>query len=151
MEYRNVPGLSGVSHGLNSAELAAQSHEKVLVGLLNSMRHVLEIGFEQSDAKISSLSAELEAARADAAQLRDFANDMLGEWPEVGGLDGFDLQEIGLKRGMLQATTRHAPCREEGCNCGEMVDADEWKDGVVCYSKTALLMGGAAIAQEEKP
>ena len=89
---------------------------------------------------ISSI-IELDKVRKERDQLRAFAQDIMEGWPDVGMLDGFDLQELAVKHGLLAETIRHKPCAEEGCNCAEMVDERDWKDGVVCYWTTPLLRG----------
>ena len=75
--------------------------------------------------------------------LRGFAQDILRDWPDVGYLDGFDLQELAHKHGLLVSETRFKPCGEF-CSCAEMVDQEEWDEGVTCFRKTPLLKGGAA-------
>lgn len=80
--------------------------------------------------------------REETARLRAFAQDILGDWPDVGYLDGFDLQELAHKHGLLVSETRYQPCGVDGaCSCAEVVEADEWPEGVTCYRKTALLKG----------
>lgn len=74
-------------------------------------------------------------------KLRAFAQDILEGWPDVGYLDGFELQELAHKHGLLVAESRAKPCADEGCACAEVVDPDEWDEGVTCYRTTALLKG----------
>ena len=81
--------------------------------------------------------------REELGRLRAFAQDILKDWPDVGYLDGFDLQELAHKHGLLVSETRFAACGEY-CSCAEMVDQAEWDDGVTCFRKTSLLKGGAA-------
>lgn len=88
-----------------------------------------------------STMIELENCRAERDKLRAFAQDIMDEWPDVGTLDGFDLQELAVKHGLLAETTHHKPCAEEGCNCAAMVDERDWQEGVQCYRGTALLKG----------
>jgi hypothetical protein len=78
--------------------------------------------------------------RDEAARLRAFAQDILKDWPDVGYLDGFDLQELAHKHGLLVSETRYQSCGET-CGCAEMVDQSEWDEGVTCYRKTELLKG----------
>jgi hypothetical protein len=95
---------------------------------------------EYGQACRAALLAELDALRADAANLRGFAHAVMGTWPDVGGLDGFDLQELGVKFGLLEKKDRIAPCREETCNCAE------YETGPVeCFVLTSL----AAMAAEK--
>lgn len=55
---------------------------------------------------------------SDLVALRLFAGEVMGDWPDVGGLDGFDMQAIGEKTGLLRRETRQAPCSEQ-CACVE--------------------------------
>lgn len=80
----------------------------------------------------------------DLEKLRSFAQELFVDWPESLGLDGFDLQDMAVRHGLLVETTQFNPCREEGCSCASYYSDDEWKHGVCCYRKTALLTGGAA-------
>lgn len=87
------------------------------------------------------------APHAPAAQpLQAFAQAIMGNWPDVGGLDGFDLQLLGVKHGLLREEIRHEPCGE-ACRCVEDATSDEWQAGVTCYRKTELLTGIAPSAQ----
>ena len=81
----------------------------------------------------------------DLEKLRGFAQELFEDWPDHVGVDGFDLQEIAVRHGLLVETTQFKPCSEaEGaCSCLSYYSSDEWKDGVICYRKTHLL-GGAA-------
>lgn len=81
--------------------------------------------------------------REELAKLRGFAQDILNDWPDVGYIDGFDLQQLAHKHGLLVSKTTFAPCGEH-CTCAEMVDEYEWAEGVTCFRKTDLLKGGAA-------
>ena len=74
-------------------------------------------------------------------KLRAFAVEVMSAWPD-GGIEGDDLQEIAVKHGMLAPETRFEPCGE-WCNCNSMnsLDSDDWKGGVECYRRTALLTG----------
>lgn len=74
--------------------------------------------------------------------LRAFAIDVLGDWPDdCGVIDGFDVQELALKHGLLTETKQMAPC-SENCWCVEYHGSDpgDWADGVICYRKTPLLL-----------
>ena len=105
-------------------------------GLFKSSSHVIE------GEPVHTLAAdELRRLYAENEKLRAFAQDIMDEWPDVGTLDGFDLQELAVKHGLLAETTHHKPCAEEGCNCASMVDERDWIEGVQCYRGTALLKG----------
>ena len=85
---------------------------------------------------------EIGRLKAENKKLRAFASDVMKAWPD-GGIEGDDLQEIAVKHGMLTPEIRHEPCGE-WCNCNSMncLDSDDWKCGVECYRRTALLTGG---------
>lgn len=86
-------------------------------------------------------TAQPDLIKNERDKLRAFAQEIMDGWPDVGMLDGFDLQELAVKHGLLAETTRHKPCVEEGCNCAEMVDEQDWQEGVQCYHSTDLLKG----------
>lgn len=87
------------------------------------------------------MEAELRRLHAECEKLRAFAQDIMNEWPDVGTLDGLDLQELAVKHGLLAETTHHKPCAEEECNCAGMVNERDWQEGVQCYRGTPLLKG----------
>jgi len=68
------------------------------------------------------------------AKLRAFAFAVLGDWPDVGGIDGMIMQDIAEGAGLLIKKQRFAPCGE-GCNCADAIgsDAAEWAAGVDCF------------------
>ena len=88
----------------------------------------------KAEARIAELQRELDALRA-------FALDVMGDWPDDCGVDGFDLQDFALKHGLLTETKVTAPC-SENCWCVEYhgSDPEDWADGVICYKKTPLLL-----------
>ena len=95
-------------------------------------------------AAVLALLDRLERAEADAAALRDFAQEIMSAWPD-GGIDGADLESVARDHGLLAETHPTEPCGE-GCNCAWTCDADDWADGsVTCYQRTPLLTGDAAI------
>lgn len=73
------------------------------------------------------------------AKLRAFAQDVMGDWPHECGLDGFELQDLAVKHGLLVPVEMTAPCGE-GCQCAEYYESDELVEGVTCYRKTELLL-----------
>lgn len=77
------------------------------------------------------------------AQLRAFAQEIMECWP-MGDLDGGTLQEAAEKHGLLKPEIRHEPCIKEGCVCVDYADEQEFKNGVICYRKTALLLGATS-------
>ena len=94
---------------------------------------------------LAEVLAAHDRLRAEVEQLRGFAKAVMGNWPDVGGLDGFDLQEMGEKHGLLERLNRTVPCSEL-CNCVENVATGET---TVCYRLTSLVKGGA-MKQEGK-
>lgn len=90
-----------------------------------------------SDATPQSLWADLRRFRA-------FAQALLEDWPHDMGIDGFELQDLAIKHGLLapKVPAPTAPCGEN-CNCVEYhgSDATDWADGVECFQRTELLVG----------
>lgn len=64
---------------------------------------------------------------------KGFAIAMIDGWPEPWGegLDGFDMQQLGVKYGMLREETRTTPCCEY-CQCSEYHGEGE---EVTCYRR----------------
>lgn len=73
-------------------------------------------------------------AQCEVERLRSFVAEVMQAWP-LGDVDGGDLQEYAVKRGLLTPEVRTEPCSEEGCNCAEYYDTDEWADGITCYRR----------------
>ena len=116
-----------------------------------------DMGFDVSDmtngdlAPLANKLNDLAAAQARIAELererdalRAFALDVMGDWPDDCGVDGFDLQDFALKHGLLTETKVTGPCGEN-CWCLEYHggDPEDWADGVICYKKTPLLLDAA--------
>lgn len=51
---------------------------------------------------------------------KGFANQLLSIAREGGDADGADIQEYGVKFGLLEMIEVTEPCRDEGCLCGEL-------------------------------
>ena len=81
--------------------------------------------------------------QAGMEQLRAFAHAVMGGWPDVGGLDGFDLQMLGEKHGLLKKEVRTEPCGEN-CNCADGAIPSDWASGMECFRLTALVKGDAS-------
>lgn len=73
--------------------------------------------------------------QSDLEKLRAFAQAILDDWPDIGGLDGFEVQELAEKHGLLTPTIATGPCGET-CLCAEYDDFP-----MTCYHKTATLTG----------
>lgn len=83
----------------------------------SSAKLIAELDALKAAAAPGADRLDVEAA-TDLAALRAFAGEVMGDWPDVGGLDGFDLQGIGEKTGLLRRETRQAPCGDQ-CACVE--------------------------------
>ena len=95
----------------------------------------LEDEFHRLRTQADRLTAENRAAAAELEQARKweaFGRAMLKDWPEPYGacLDGFDLQELGEKHGVLIGTEHAEPCGDD-CNCVAEYGADEFP--ITCY------------------
>jgi hypothetical protein len=79
--------------------------------------------------------------------LRAFADEILSDWPE-GFPDGFGIQDLAIKHGLLIGTEKTTPCELAVCNCAEY-NGDGEK--VTCYRRSDLLQARAASqpAQEQ--
>ena len=90
---------------------------------------------------------------ADIDNLRAFALAVLKDWPE-GAPDGFDLQNLGVKHGLLALKDPKPtePCGD-GCWCAGYFGADEFAGGVDCYIRTPILLGAQAetVAVGDQP
>ena len=65
--------------------------------------------------------------------MKQFILEVMDDWQEMGSLDGFDLHDIAVKNKILIPHTVYAPCVDDGCNCSECYDAEEFKLGATCY------------------
>ena len=98
------------------------------------------IAFHDSEQEaIAAWNKRADQSKALAA-LRAFAQAVMDCWPDGWGIEGDDLQHISAEHGMLRPEIRHEPCGD-GCRCADHVLPNEWRDGVTCYRKTALLTG----------
>ena len=87
------------------------------------------------------------AMQAELAQLRGFAVDVMGAWPD-GDIDGSDLQDMAVEHGLLTAATVHQPCAGP-CGCVDYVSDEQFDAGVECYRKSQVLLD-AEIARNAK-
>lgn len=80
----------------------------------------------------------------------NFARDVLADFPE-NFPDGFALQDLAVKHGLLVGRTVTEPCRDEGCACAGYCGAEEMADGVTCYRRcTALSAAPQPAAQTQE-
>lgn len=68
--------------------------------------------------------------------LRAFAQEIFKDWPDYGAIEGWDLQEIALRHGLLKPVEVTEPCGEN-CACAEY--GDEFP--MTCYKRSAVLTG----------
>ena len=61
-----------------------------------------------------------------------FARAVFDDWPDIGTYNGFDLQDLGEKYGLLVGTAVTAPCGEN-CGCLEHMSEEEFAAGHTCY------------------
>lgn len=66
-------------------------------------------------------------------QLALFALKILEEFPDLSDLDGFEIQDLAEKYGLLIPEIKHEPCSDELCSCRELYSAEEFKEGVRCF------------------
>ena len=93
------------------------------------------------------------AGASDADRLRAFARDLFKDWPEALGVDGFELQDLAEKHGLL-ARKEPAPlvACSENCACASYYGNREWEAGeVVCYQRTPLLTGNGPAPADARP
>ena len=76
-------------------------------------------------------------------RLRKFIAALFDNWPDDLGIDGFDLQDLAEKYGLLIPHTVTVPCGET-CSCAEY--HGDMSEGVTCYRRVDWL---AAIAKEK--
>ena len=78
------------------------------------------------------------AMQAELMQLRGFAADMMGSWPD-GYLDGSDLQDSAAAHSLLTMELAHQPCGDS-CACAEYTSCAQFEAGVECYRKSKVLL-----------
>lgn len=74
-------------------------------------------------------------------KLRAFAQEIMSHWPE-DGIDGYDLQEIAIKHGLMISQIRYSPCLLGGCSCSARAAPASNSVVVTCFKETELLTGG---------
>jgi hypothetical protein len=70
-----------------------------------------------------------------------FARAILCDFPDLGNLDGGDIQELAEKHGLLVKERRHSWCSDECCGCREYHDDGDLKHGFDCFHVHPLLGG----------
>ena len=59
------------------------------------------------------------------ACLRAFVQDLFQGWPDVGAIEGWDLEKLAVKHGLLKPVTVTEPCGEN-CACEDMARGSRW-------------------------
>ncbi|MBV2205574.1 MAG: hypothetical protein KUL87_09135 [Pseudomonas sp.] len=98
---------------------------------------------EERDSQQRMCIAEMEKVsqlRAEVERLRAFSNEIVSGAFEGGSFDGGDIQDMGVRHGLLRIEQREDECGEV-CACREYGFPSE------CYRKTELLR--AAMAAKE--
>lgn len=87
--------------------------------------------------------AEPQPGTVDA--LRAFVCDALNL--RHNGLDGFDVEQLGVKHGLLIRSVVHKPCGD-GCRCEMWTDDREMAKGVTCFKLADVLLAPAGESWE---
>ncbi len=90
----------------------------------------------------------MEMTKDQIDSLASFALEILDDWPELGTLDGGDLQDIAEKHKILIPQIVYAPCSDETCVCAEMCSDSEFARGVTCYHIADWLLRSAELRNE---
>ena len=101
------------------------------------------IGWGEGQAAMHAQLAEVTAER-DA--LRVFVGGAMQGWPDAADMDGFGIQELAEKAGLLAPEPRVAPCNEH-CACAEVIGEGE---KTICYRITPVLRAAIDAARGEK-
>lgn len=101
---------------------------------------------EQADDFIKRSAMQSDATDSEA--LRKFAKRVMECWPD-GDVDGGELQDAAITAGLLQENNRTTTCGEY-CRCADYYTEAERAEGFICYTKTPLLTGAAALDEGKK-
>jgi hypothetical protein len=71
--------------------------------------------------------AEPQGLREDLLMLQNFVDSVIGEFPDIGDIDGFALQDIAEECGLLVTESKTVPCGDN-CACTEVVDEGRTTD-----------------------
>lgn len=133
--------LHTLSKMLESSDIIdGAAHRDAYPTILDAMNAIRK---PADDIRSTATKGEVAVMRYELAALKLFALAMLENWP-LGDVDGGELQDEAVKRGLLVPETRTEPCSEEGCNCAEYYSAEEWGIGITCYRKAPWLKGVGA-------
>lgn len=90
----------------------------------------IEVRYEDGRSvaqEAARLQAENETLRSQVSQAGDFIRELFAHFPESFP-DGFDIQDVAEKHGILTHHKPVAPCGN-GCWCDEYYSRDEWDNG----------------------
>ena len=90
-------------------------------------------GIAQSAPKFATMD---EARCYAEGCLRAFAQEIFKDWPDYGPIEGWDLEAMALKHGLLTPVTVTEPCGEN-CACAEYGDGFP----TTCNKRTSVLTG----------
>ena len=118
-----------------------------MMDILEALHDAQRRGVAPPQNWVSRAADEIERLTRERDALRAFAQDVMDDWPDGGDIDGGTLQDFALKNGLLRAKDPQPtePCGDE-CLCAYYSGRDpaDWVDGVLCYERTAILLGHAA-------
>jgi hypothetical protein len=105
--------------------------------------YVLRVELERQFHNAAILEQQVADLTAERDALSAFAAELLDGWPTDLGVDGFEMQDIAIKHGLLvSGDPVFAPCGES-CQCAEYHGTDGMAEGVLCYRRSELLTGSA--------
>ncbi len=89
----------------------------------------------------------MEFTKEQSELLAKFVLEVLDDFPDIGSLDGGDLQEIAEKHKILIPHIVHGPCGEN-CYCEQFYGEGEMQSGVTCYRLPDWLVRAAEQRNE---
>jgi hypothetical protein len=88
---------------------------------------------EEMNELIEATRENIVEAEKQLKMFKGFADEVLARLWEGLGVEGDEIQEIGLKHGLIEEYTATEPCCDN-CVCAEIMGDDEFP--VKCYRKT---------------
>lgn len=77
--------------------------------------------------------------------LLGFVGEIVGDFPEIGDVDGLQLQEIAERHGLLERKEMPEPCGAN-CQCRDEMGSDDFP--VICFRITPLLKEARKVFSE---
>jgi hypothetical protein len=129
----------------DDGEASGEANGVVIDFMRDSTREIQRkltlVGFKHAEQSLEAAAPQAQPAQAvpDPAE-RAFIRALFDkcEWPDGGGIDGFEFKDIAEAHGLLVQVDVFEPCGE-GCRCAQYHGSDGMSDGVVCYRKAAWL------------